>query len=199
MSQPSCSSAAPPRARKALQADGLGSQDAAGMGQMEKNPQAPRDWHGWDPTAHVLRPPRPHAGERPLPFRWHPRWRDQGCQLLPRAIQASDGWLGRMDQAASLSATDVVGRSSSFFQEVACRKTSGHLEALRAGCLPSSCGGRGYRRTRTRRTRGRWRARPSAGWGTGPCRSPGLPPPAAPAWRSPGGPYSFEPGEKVTG
>lgn len=90
------------------------------MGQMEKNPQAPCDWHGWDPTAYVLCPPRPHAGAKPLPFQWHPRWRDRGCWLLPRAIRASDGWLGKMDQAASLSVTPVVGRSSSFFQEVAC-------------------------------------------------------------------------------
>lgn len=83
--------------------------------------------------------------------------------LLPEkalALRVSPELAGRQAWAAALGATRD-GRGV--------RLPSGAaLPPLGASCPPSSCGGRGYRRARTRRTRSRWREQPSAGWGTGP-------------------------------
>lgn len=66
------------------------------------------------------------------------------------------GWSGRQ-----LSVQHKIVDEPAFLREIA-------LPALGPSCPPSSCGGRGYRRAHTRRTRSRWREQPSAGWGTGP-------------------------------
>lgn len=101
---------------------------------------------------HTGKPPSDRCGRIPI------------GQVLPSprealALLVTAELAGRQARAAALRATRDGRRV---------RPPSGPPSPLRASCAPSPWGGRGYRRAHTRRTRSRWRERPSAGWGTGP-------------------------------
>ena len=160
------SSCGPPRRRRVLRAAGAKACRRAAVAPSvrhteEKRP-APSDWRGWVPADQVLRSPRsPRAlpWRTPLALLVEPR-------LLPTALRAQDSWPGGRGRATPLSATRD-GRSSVLQEGPSGERPQATLPALEASCLPSSRGGRGYRRARTRRTQSRWRGQPSAGWGPG--------------------------------
>lgn len=122
------------------------------------------DWRGWGPTDQALCSPRALEGEKALAILVASKL--VGSRLLPCSL-----WLFRLKTAGlkgwtrqHLSVQHDTGDQVLLLSGGCLRyKTSGHPPALKASCLPSSCGGRGYRRAHTRRTQSRWRGRPSAG------------------------------------
>lgn len=157
------SSCGPPRRRRVLWAAGAKACRRAAVvlsvRHTEEKRPAPSDWRGWVPADQVLRSPRALPWRTPFALLVESR-------LLPTALHAQDSWPGGRGRATPLSATRD-GRPSVLHEGPSREGPQATLPALEASCLPSSCGGRGYRRARTRRTQSRWRGQPSAGWGPG--------------------------------